>query len=369
MPHSVTVQAIAELLQGRLIGDGGLAITRVAHPADIKGPTDLALAADPKLLPLLAGSGARAAVIGNKVDLDPGQLDACIIVDRPRVALARLTNLFAAPVSLPAGVHPTAIVEEGVVLGDGVAIGAYAYICRGARIGAGSTLHPQTYIGPDAVIGAQAMISPGVRIGARVVMGARCIVHYNTSIGADGFSYVTPQRGSVEEAKQGGGASVTATNDQLLRIASLGSVVIGDDVEIGANSSIDRGTLLDTRIGNGTKIDNQVQIGHNVVIGENCMLCGRVGIAGSVTIGDRVVFGGAAGAADHVEIADDAIVMAMSGVAGNVVKGEVVGGIPALPRDRIKQNLFNIGRLRQFYKKIDGFAERIDRLEEKEKSG
>src|SRR5262249_3185698 len=138
-------------------------------------------------------------------------------------------------------------------------------------------------------------------------IGERCIVHFNASLGADGFSFVTPQPGSVEQAKAGSGSSVAAANYELVRIASLGGVVIGDDVEIGASSCIDQGTIQPTRIGNGTKIDNHVQIGHNVTIGENCLICGRVGIAGSVTIGDRVVLGGAVGIADHLRIGDDVV--------------------------------------------------------------
>jgi UDP-3-O-[3-hydroxymyristoyl] glucosamine N-acyltransferase len=144
---------------------------------------------------------------------------------------------------------------------------------------------------------------------------------------------------------------------------------VGDDVEIGANTSIDRGTIAPTRIGSGTKIDNQVQIGHNVIVGENCMICGRVGIAGSAVIGNRVVLGGAVGIADHVTVGDDAIAMAMSGIAGNVAPRTIVGGLPAVPREKVMENLFNLGRMKSFFKKIEGLAERVDALEKERKSG
>jgi UDP-3-O-[3-hydroxymyristoyl] glucosamine N-acyltransferase len=367
MTDVLTTQMIADSLGGRLIGDGRIPLARVVHPADAQGGGDLALAVDAKLLPLLAGGGARAAVVCRDADAVPGVVEAYIVVDRPRLAMAKLTNLFAKPVPTTPGIHPTAAVEAGAALGKNVSVGALSFIGAGAVIGDNCVLHPQTYVGPGAVIGQDALIYSGVRIGAGVNIGARFIAHFNASLGADGFSFVTPQPGSVEQAKAEGGSAVTASNHELVRIASLGGLRIGDDVEIGANTSIDQGTIAPTRIGNGTKIDNQVQVGHNVVIGENCMICGRAGIAGSVTIGDRVVLGGAAGIADHVKIGDDAVVMAMSGVGGNVLPRSVVGGFPARPRDRLMESVFNIGRLKQFFRKIDALGERLDRLEKEMK--
>lgn len=366
MKKTYTTQRIAEALDGELIGKGDMVINHVRHPSQVQSAHDLALAMDSKLIPLVAGTPARAIVLSKDSTFEHKQMDACIIVNRPRVALAKLTKLFAEDPGVIAGIHPTAIIEEGADIGPNVSIGAYAYICRGASIGAGSILHPQTYVGPDAKIGRDALIYPGVRIGARVTIGDRAIIHFNTSIGADGFSFVTPQTGSVETAKASG--AVESTNQELIRIASLGAVEIGDDVEIGANTSIDRGTIISTRIGNGTKIDNQVQIGHNVTIGDNCMLCGRVGIAGSVEIGNRVVLGGAVGVADHVKIGDDAVAMAMSGIAGNVLPRTVVGGAPAATREKLVENHFYFGRIKHYMKRIDEFTKRLDRLEENKKT-
>ncbi len=336
--------AIAQALGGRLIGDGNILIARVAHPADVQNAQDLALAVDISLLPLLAKGPARAAVVSGEVEIEPGLVDACIVVDRPRLAMAKLTNLFFEPVKVTSGIHPTAVIESSAQLGENVAVGAQTYVGAGAVIGAGCVLHPQTYIGPGAVLGRDCVIYAGAKIGAGIVIGDRCIVHFNAAIGADGFSFVTPQPGSVEEAKEMRPAKCRPMNQELVRIASLGIIEIGDDVEIGANTSIDRGTIAATRIGNGTKIDNQVQIGHNVVVGEDCMICGRTGIAGSVTIGNRVVIGGAAGIADHVRIGDDAVIMAMSGIGGNVAPRTVVGGFPAMPRERLMRNMFHIVR-------------------------
>ncbi len=371
MPALYTTHALAEALGARLMGDGAIAVSRVAHPADVRGPEDLAFAADDRLLPLLKGTAARAVVVSAKAveTAGPELAEACIVVQRPRMAMAKLTALFAAPVPVASGIHPSAVVEQGAWLGKNVTVGAMAFVGAGADVGDGCALHPQTYVGPGAKVGADALIYPGARIGAGVIIGARCIVHFNASIGADGFSFVTPEPGSVEQAKATGGGTVSASNAVLERIFSLGSVEIGDDVEIGANTSIDRGTIVSTRIGSGTKIDNQVQIGHNVVIGTNCLICGRVGIAGSAAIGDRVVLGGATGVADHARIGDDAIAMAMSGIAGNVPPRTVVGGFPAMPREKAMENLFHIGRLKSLFKKVDGLAEKLDRLEKDGKSG
>ncbi len=360
MTKQYTISAVASALDAKVIGNGDWLVRRVAHPADIEGEGDLVLATDPSLHPLLLQGKARAAIVSEAAIPDAAAFEALIVVGRARYAMAKLTALFEDKVNVPKGVHPSAVIEEGAEIGPDVAIGAFCYVCKGAVIGARSVLHPQVYIGPDVVLGEDALVYSGTRLGARVRIGARSIIHFNVSIGADGFSFVTPQVGSVEAAKATG--AVGATNQELVRIASLGAVVIGDDVEIGANTSIDRGTIVSTRIGNGTKIDNQVQIGHNVVVGDNCLICGRVGIAGSAEIGNRVVLGGATGIADHVKIGDDAIAMGMSGIAGNVAPRSIVGGLPAKARNKMIEDQFNISRLKGLYKKVEALKERLEQM-------
>jgi len=186
-------------------------------------------------------------------------------------------------------------------------------------------------VGEGARIGAGALLHAGVRIGARVVIGARFIAQPNAVVGGDGFSFVTPEPSRVEEvratlADRGGGGVA----QHWARIHSLGAVRIGDDVELGALSAIDRGTIRDTAVGDGTKIDNLVQIGHNCVIGRDCMVCGNVGISGSVTIGDRVVLGGKVGVGDHVFIGDDVVAGGGTRIRTNVPKGRVILGDPAV---------------------------------------
>jgi len=364
-PHnrSFLLKDVATQIGAELIGDDTLAVTRLVHPSAYTHSTDLVLAMDDKLLPLLAGQKIAAAVISTKAPLDPVVASTVLRVARPRLALSYLTNLFALPAEYGAGIHPQAVIDPTAHIGQRVTIGAFCVVGARAYIGDDCVLQSQVTVEADAIIGEATTLRAGVRIGARCVLGARNLVHFNSSIGSDGFSFVTPERGSVEAAKSDG--TITATNHQgLLRIASLGPVIIGDDVEIGSNTSIDRGTIIATRIGRGTKIDNQVQIGHNVQIGEDCTICGRVGIAGSAIIGNRVVLGGASGVADHARIGDDAMVMALSGISGTVPSKTIYGGFAAVPRERFMEQVFGINRLKSLSKKVESLTESVKTLEE-----
>jgi UDP-3-O-[3-hydroxymyristoyl] glucosamine N-acyltransferase len=220
-------------------------------------------------------------------------------------------------------------------------------------------------VGSGAVVGAGCLLHPGVRLGERVVLGDRVIVHHNASIGADGFSYVTPEPASFEAARGHAGDEVTARIRDLRRINSIGTVVIGDDVEIGAGAAIDRANIGATIIGRGTKIDNLVQVGHNCVIGEDCLFSGQVGISGSARIGDRVVLAGQAGIADHARIGDDAIVGPQSGVSRIVGERQVVMGYPAVKRSTFFSERLNIGRIGRLLREVADLRARLSALEQK----
>ena len=273
---------IAEAIAGRLDGDGAIEVDRLVHPARAERPTDLALAISADAAAALAQSKAQAAVISAKNPAPSGALRAVIFVDETRLSLAKLTALFDPGPAHDPGIHPTAIVAADAELGAGVSVGAYAVVGARSRIGAGTTIMPHVTIGADVTIGARGLFHSGVRIGDRISIGDRVIVHANAVIGSDGFSFAPDMTSPIAFTSE-----VT-----LMRIHSLGSVAIGDDVEIGASTTIDRATLETTRIGHGTKIDNHVHIGHNVSIGETCVICGMVGISGSVIIGNRVRLGG-----------------------------------------------------------------------------
>ncbi|MEL6477743.1 MAG: UDP-3-O-(3-hydroxymyristoyl)glucosamine N-acyltransferase, partial [Pseudomonadota bacterium] len=181
----------------------------------------------------------------------------------------------------------------------------------------------------------------------------------NAVIGGEGFSYVTPDRGSVESAKETGATSADARNLSLRRIASLGTVILGDDVEIGAGTTIDRGTIADTTVGDGTKIDNQVMLGHNVQIGKTCMLCAQVGLAGSVKVGDRVVLGGQVGCADHIEIGSDSVIAGGSLIGTKVPPGSVMMGVPAMPRERFIDQLKFLRRATKLTDQVEDIRRKL----------
>ncbi len=348
------IKDIALALGARLEGDGGLEVDRLVHPERAERPSDLALAMSGGAAAALAHSKALAVVVSAKNSVPRGSFKAEIIVDDPRLALARLTALFDPGPAHGPGVHPTAIIAPDATLGEGVSIGAYAVVGLRSRVGAGAVILPHVTIGADVVIGADGLLHSGVRLGDRVTLGDRVIIHANSVIGSDGFSYA-PDLTSPTAFVPG----VVVT-----RVHSLGTVAIEDDVEIGAGTTIDRSTIETTRIGRGTKIDNHVHIGHNVVIGESCVICGMVGISGSVRIGSRVRLGGGVGVGDHVHIGDEAIIAAGSGVASNVPAGASLSGYPALPHQRTLEHLLYLGRQKRLHGKVDEMTARLNALEQ-----
>ncbi|SMH52852.1 UDP-3-O-(3-hydroxymyristoyl)glucosamine N-acyltransferase [Azospirillum agricola] len=351
---------IAAALDAHVEGDASLVIRRAVHPSEAEGPEDLALAMDKELLALLPGSKAVAAVVAEGAEVPDG-IQGRIVVKRPRYAMAGLLDVFERPVHAEPGIHPQAYVAPDAVVADDASIAPFAYVGPRARVGAGAVVLPHVTVGADAVIGEGSLLHPGARIGERVVLGARCIIHPNAAVGNDGFSFVTPEPGSVESAKTTG--RVVGTNVLIRRVNSIGTVVLGDDVEVGAGATIDRGTVTATRIGNGTKIDNLVQIGHNVQVGTNCMLCGHVGIAGSTIIGDRVVLAGKVGVADHVKIGSDAVVAANSGVGTDIPPKSVYMGYPAVPRTRAFEQYKGLARLKRLFADVADLKTRLRALD------
>ena len=344
---------IAIALGASRVGDGAKDIARIVHPDDAQHPEDLAVAIMSDTADALMRTRAEAAVVSAKRMPDPAKFASLIVIEEGRTALAILSALFDGGPAHGTGVHPTAVVAPDAELGEGVSIGPFVVIGPGSKIGAGTAILSHASLGANVVVGTNALIHSGVRIGDRVVIGDRVIIHFNAVIGADGFSF----------APELGPRMPYPPELVLKRVHSLGGVIIGDDVEIGANSTIDRATLRSTRIGSGTKIDNQVQIGHNVTIGMNCLICGKVGISGSVAIGDRVRIGGGAGIADHVTIGNEAIVGAASGVGSDVAEGVYVFGYPAVAIDRALEQYRYLGRQKLLHRKINEIATRVEELE------
>lgn len=358
-----TLAAIAGHLQARLIGDGSLIVNRVSAPLAAQSPHDLALAMQPQPFDQLAQSAARCAVISEGTEIPQDlQLDAYLVVRRPRYALAMLLQLFDKPPRLAAGIHPSAVIEASAKIDASASIGALCYIGEDCIIGANVRILPQVTVAAGSVIGDDCLLHSGVRIGEDSIIGQRVIIQANACLGADGFSYATPEPGSVETAQAG--KTVAATNTGIKRINSIGQVVIEDDVEIGACTTIDRATVGQTIIARGTKIDNLVMVAHNNSIGEDCLIAGQTGIAGSCQIGDRVVMAGQVGIADHIRVGNDAVLAAGAGIANNVPKKAVMILSPAIPYPEFTARYKALGRLKRLFKDLAGLKERVLKLEQ-----
>lgn len=351
MRNSHTIEEIARALGAEAEGDVSLKVAGVAEPAQA-GPDDLALAMDAKYAGGLAEGAARAAVLWPGADWRALGLKAAIFAPRPRLAMAAITGVFDAGPGIADGIHSTAILGEGVTIGIGAAIGAFAVIGAGTSIGAGARIADHVSIGANVRIGDDALILPGVRIGCNVRIGDRVICQPGAVIGGDGFSFVTPEKSGAEEVRRTLGQRAEIKAQKWRRIQSLGGVVIGDDVEIGANATVDAGTIRATAIGNGSKLDNLVHLGHNVVVGEDCLLCGQTGIAGSVRIGDRVILGGQCGVVDNIFIGDDVIAGGGSKILSNVPAGRVLLGYPAIKMESHIHAWKNIRRLGRLFEQV-----------------
>ena len=335
--RSFSVEEITQIVGGMLTKAECPTITQIAPPL-LSDENTLALALSEEEIANLAKTKAKAALVPFGVNISGL---TTIEVERPRLAMMKLITLFYEEPAIMTGtsnIHPTAVVHETAKIGQNVQIGPHVIVSKNAEIGDGSKLLGNTYIGNNAKIGKNCFFHTGVNIGDRVKIGDQVILHNGVSLGADGFSFVTENPNNIEQARKEGGIKEQNTEQVIFKIPSIGSVVIGNNVEIGANSTIDRGTIENTVIGDDTKIDDLVMIGHNCRVGKGCLIVSQVGIAGSCVIGDRVVLAGQAGLADHIEIGADSIVTAKAGVTKSFPEKSIIVGIPAVPRKEfIKQ--------------------------------
>ncbi len=315
--RAFTTGELAERLGGELRGSGAVRISGVnaVHDATIR---EMTFINDDAHVKYWSESQAGAVVVSAAVDEESfGQAHSgdrpWIVVPDAEIAMITLLELFAhPPPNVGLGVHETAVIAAGVEMGEGVRIGPLASVAQGCRLGDRVTLHAGVHVYEEAVIGDDCILHSGVVIRERCVLGRRVTIHQNSSVGADGFGY--------RPAPDGSG---------LLKVPHLGTVHIEDEVEIGANTCIDRAKFGVTRIGAGTKIDNLVQVAHNVVIGRDCLIAGAAAFSGSVIVGDRVLVSGQVGVADHVTIGDEVQIGAQSGLIGDIAAGETVLGMPA----------------------------------------
>lgn len=336
----MTVNDLAARVGGTVQGDGTLRITGVAALRDAVAG-DLSFLANPKYAPQVAATRASAVLVAATWT---GEHSAVLIrVPSPDRAFAQLVPLFAPPpVAHAPGLHPTAIVGEGVVLGDGVSIGPYAVIGKGSRVGAHCVLEAHVVLGEQCVLGEGCHLYPHVSVRERVRMGTRVAIHNGSVVGSDGYGYTVTLGADGRPVVE--------------KVPQLGNVEIGDDVEIGANVTIDRARFGATRIGNGVKIDNLVQIAHNVQIGDSSGVIAQVGISGSTHVGRGVILWGQAGIAGHLDIGDGAQVLAQAGVSKDVPAGAMVVGSPAADR-REAVKVFALPRT------VDRLKARLEALE------
>lgn len=338
----MTLNEIARLLEGRVLGDGGLRITGISGLREAQ-EGDLSFLAHPKYAPLLKETKASAVIAGENTTL-PERLAAVIVKD-PNKAFTKVIEQFAsALVKIKREIHPTAVIAEGVTLGPNVAVGAYAVIEEGASIGAGTTIYPHVYLGHRTAIGQDCLIYPRVVVRERCIVGNRVTLHAGAVIGSDGFGFA-------------------AGDGRREKIPQVGVVVIEDDVSIGANTTIDRARFDKTVIRKGTKIDNLVQIAHNVQLGENCALAAQVGIAGSTRIGNNVLIGGQAGLNEHIEIGDNTLIGAQSGVMKTFPPGSILAGYPARPRSQTLRQHAVLQSLAEDYERLRSLLRKAETLE------
>lgn len=341
---SVTVRELAAWVDGDVAGNGDQPIEHARPLADAE-PGDITFVDDDRYLDAWHHSRASAAVVRPSVPVNGRPL---IYVSDPLMAFASiLKRLRGGVAEREASIHATAIVHPSAVIGEQSTIGAFASIGEGTVIGAGAVLHAGVVLGRNCKIGRNVTLYPHVVVYDDSVLGDRVVVHANSVIGADGFGY-------------------RPHNGEHVKVPQLGYVIIGDDVEIGACSTIDRGTFGATRIGDGTKIDNLVQIGHNCQIGKHNLLVSQVGIAGSCTTGDYVVMAGQVGVADHLKIGDHAQLGAQCGVVRDVPADSRMWGTPARPDKDALRSLVCLEKLPDLCKDVKRITRRVDSLEQSE---
>ncbi|RFC44529.1 MAG: UDP-3-O-[3-hydroxymyristoyl] glucosamine N-acyltransferase [Verrucomicrobia bacterium] len=336
---TLTLQQLAALVGGQLYFGGAtpppLEIRGVASVAEA-APDEVTFLGNLKYLPALRRSQAAAVLVAE--DFAEQVTPVLIRVPNPSLAFARLVAHFAPPpVSFAPGIHPTAILGEGVQLGAGVSIQPFTVLEAGVSVGEGSVVGAHSYVGQGAKIGAGCLLHPRVTVEARCVVGNRVILHAGVVLGSDGFGFENDKGRHV-------------------KIPQVGIVQVDDDVEIGANSTVDRARFGRTWIGAGTKIDNLVQIAHNVVIGKHCLIVAQVGISGSTRLGEYVTLAGQVGVAGHLEIGDRVVVSAQSGVSKNLGPNALYMGSPAVPALEYREQVAHLRRLHKL-------AERVQRLE------
>ncbi len=335
-PPVLTAQAVADLVGGRLLGEGTLVVSAIAslHRAE---PECLSFLVSPRYLSYFRSSRAGAVLMAPEFADQPEGPATRIVVPDPYRAILSLLPRFVAPVDTATGIHSSAVVADGVILDEGVSLGPHVVVGPGCAIGTGSRLEAGTVLEPGVTVGRECHLGAGVVCHAGTRLGDRVVLKAGAVIGGPGFGFLPSPAGHQ-------------------RIPHAGRCILEDDVEIGSNSTVDRGSIDDTVIGRGTKIDNLVHIAHNIRIGEHCLIMAMSGMAGSASLGDWVVLAGGVGVADHVRVGSGAKVSARSTVISEVPDGAVHGGYPARPHRDFLRAQGALYRLAPLAKELETLA-------------
>lgn len=328
----VTPLLIAGFVDGNVEGDENIEITGFAKIEEAK-PGEISFISNPKYSHFLNTTRASVLLVNRQIESPAPGGPTLIRVDDPYVAVARLLEVFQASKPQPIGVEQPSYISEGVEIPEGAYVGAFAYLGRGVKLGKNVKIYPQAYVGDGVTIGDDTVIRSGVKIYEGCQIGERCLIHSGAVIGADGFGHAPKPDGSYEKIQQ------------------IGIVIIEDDVEIGANTTVDRATFGSTVVGRGTKLDNLIQVAHNVVIGKNNVFAAQTGIAGSTRIGDNNMVGGQCGFAGHISIGNRNEFGAQSGIPNNVGDGNRLIGYPAIEFVKFAKTQVYLSRLPELFKK------------------
>lgn len=338
---SVPLHRIAEAIKAEVVGDAGAVKVTGVSSLEGAGPKDLAYVAAERFARAASQSRAAAFVVGRRIpDVPRPQL----IVANPAYAFACIAHQFFTPPYRATGIAKWVMHGKGVRIGRGVSIHSFVTLGDRVKIGSRVTLHCGVSIGDECEVGDDTVLYPNVTIRERCRIGRRVIIHSGAVVGSDGFGYVQHE-------------------GRHHKIPQMGTVIIEDDVELGANVTVDRATFGQTVVGRGTKVDNLVQIAHNVIIGEDSLLAGQVGIAGSAILGHHVVVGGQAGVGDHLTIGDRVMIAARSGVMANLKAGQIVSGSPAMLHQESGKVYAVVVRLPEFRQRVRQLERRLLALE------
>jgi UDP-3-O-[3-hydroxymyristoyl] glucosamine N-acyltransferase len=343
----VTLGELARRLECPIEGDAAIEIRRVAKIEDA-GPGDLTFLANPKYASKLATTKASAVIMNGASSGDGAVAAPCAVIrsKSPYLTFARAAQVLSPNTAPPPGIHQLASVAADATVDPSATVSAFAFVGSGAAIGARTIIHPHVVIGDGTRVGADCILHAHVSIRERCTIGDRVIVQNGAVIGSDGYGFAQRADGSHE------------------KIPQTAPVIVEDDVEIGANTTIDRPAVGETRIKAGTKIDNLVQIGHGVVLGRHVLLAAQVGIAGSTVIGDNVVFGGQVGVGGHLTIGDRAKAVGQSGITNSVDPDAFVSGYPAIDNSEWRRSAAVFRKLPEMRKQLRDLEERLKALEE-----